>query len=101
MCSTYAHNALKQTKTAIEIVPDLTIDLPDELHERLHQIAKAEGTDAETLVHQTITLSVGYNPSSLEHPVSTRFLERQTDDVILVANNEPVYFIDSQNEDSY
>lgn len=75
-------------------MPDLTIDLPDKLHERFVQVAKAEGTDAETLARQIITLKVGYNPSSREKPISTGFLERQTDDVLLVAEKEPVYFVD-------
>lgn len=75
-------------------MPDLTIDLPDELHERLNQFATVVGTDVETLVLQIISLRVGYNPSLREKPISTALLEKQTDDVLLVAAKEPIYFID-------
>ncbi|WP_424942109.1 hypothetical protein [Aliiroseovarius crassostreae] len=80
-------------------MPDLTIDLPDALHKRLCEIAEDEGTDAEALTRQMITLKVGFNPSSREKPISTGFLKRQTEDVLSVANREPVFFIDSENRE--
>jgi len=75
-------------------MPDLTIEFPDALLDRLQQIADEEGIAPETLVRHAIALKVGVNPSSMEKPISVGFLTRQTHDVLHVGTNEPVHFID-------
>lgn len=76
-------------------MPDLTFDLPDELHDRLREIAADFDISAEDLVRQMITLKVGCNPSSSTNPISTDFLSRFTNEVLAVADKEPVYLIDA------
>ncbi|UWQ32065.1 hypothetical protein K3555_16005 [Leisingera sp. M527] len=79
-------------------MPDLTLDLPDELYDRFCEMAATFDVSAETLVRQTITLKVGCNPSSNCSPISTNFLSQFTDEVLAVADNEPVYLIDADKQ---
>lgn len=78
-------------------MPDLTLNLPYGLYGRLCELARDDRVSAETLAHQIITLKVGYNPSSGENPISIGFLRRHTDDVLAIADREPVYVTGSEN----
>ncbi|RBW54766.1 hypothetical protein [Ruegeria sp. A3M17] len=75
-------------------MPDITFDLPDELYDSLCEMATDFGISAEDLVRQMIALKVGFNPSSSATPISACFLRRLTDDVLAIANREPVHFVD-------
>ena len=77
-------------------MPDLLLDLSYDLYGRLHELARDDGVPAETLACQTITLKVGCNPSSKETPISTGFLRRHTDDVLMIADKKPVYITGSE-----
>ncbi|MBQ4808551.1 hypothetical protein J4717_13830 [Phaeobacter sp. HS012] len=79
-------------------MPDLTIDLPDELYDRFCEMAATFDISTETLVRQTITLKVGCNPSSSSSPISTNFLRQFTDEVLAVADKEPVHLIDADKQ---
>jgi|GEM_PF-4519821 len=78
-------------------MPDLTFDLPDEVHQRLCKIAEAGKIEPELLAHQIISLKVGYNSSSKDTPISTILLERLTDEVLHLAETEPVHLNDPEH----
>ncbi|APE44258.1 hypothetical protein FIU89_03570 [Roseovarius sp. THAF27] len=78
-------------------MPDLILNLSHDLFGRLCELARDDGVSAETLARQTITLKVGCNPSSGENPISTGFLRRHADDVLAIADREPVYLKDSED----
>ncbi|OWV41238.1 hypothetical protein [Mameliella alba] len=78
-------------------MPDLILNLSYDLYGRLCELARDDGVSAETLTRQTITLKVGCNPSSGENPISTGFLRRHTDDVLAIADREPVFLKDSKD----
>ena len=80
-------------------MPDLTFDLPDDVHTRLCELAKTGGIDAERLAHQILSVKVGCNTSSKDKPLSTVLLQQLPDGVLHLAESNPVYLRDPENRE--
>ena len=73
---------------------DLTIELPDDLHERLLAVAAAGAIEPEHLVRQILALRVGANTSSKDDPFSSVLLRNRPEDLLKLAKTKPVFVRD-------
>ena len=78
---------------------DLTIDLPDDLHQHLLAVAEAGAIDPEQLVRQILTVRLGVNTSSKDDPFSSVLLRNRPEDLLDLARTKPVFVRDVDHGD--
>ena len=78
---------------------DLTINLPDDLHQHLLAVAEAGAMESEHLVLQILTVRLGVNTSSKDDPFSSVLLRNRPQDLLDLARTKPVFVRDNDHGD--
>ncbi|MEJ6393844.1 hypothetical protein V8J82_11290 [Gymnodinialimonas sp. 2305UL16-5] len=78
---------------------DLTIDLPDDLHQRLLAVSAAGAIEPEHLVRQILTVRFGVNTSSKDDPFSSVLLRVRPEDLLDLARSGAVFVRDVDHGD--
>jgi hypothetical protein len=78
---------------------DITIELSDDVYERLVAVAASGGIEPEHLVRQIVAVGVGVNTSSKEEPFSSVLLRNRPGDLLSLAETGPVFVRDVDHGD--